>query len=172
MPTLEEIATRLEREKTRNANHNHHHDEEVFVLKFRKVLHKDKEEHMEDSTTKLAITMLEALKDLGILLSSLVIVVILGNMVIGQKSVQTLKRGKLPYSLIDEEDGVGVSNEQSDPKNVAETFEATLSTMVLETRNNTWIVDFGASTHVIGNAKILDEVKELVDQYNVKTANE
>lgn len=38
---------------------------------------------MEDSTTKLVITMLEALKDQGILLSSLV----LGNMVIGQKSV-------------------------------------------------------------------------------------
>ncbi len=51
---------------------------------------------MEDSTIELAITMLKALKDLGILLSSLVIVVILGNMVIGQKSVQTLERGKLP----------------------------------------------------------------------------
>jgi len=112
--------------------------------------------------------MLEALKDLGILLSSLV----LGNMVIGQKSVQTLKRGKLPYSLIDEEDGIGASNEQSDPKSVAKTFEATLSTMALKTRDNTWIVDFGASTHVIRNAKILDEVKEVVDQYNVKTANE
>jgi hypothetical protein len=37
----------------------------------------------------LAITMLEALKDLGIFLSSLVIVVILGNMFIGQKNVQT-----------------------------------------------------------------------------------
>jgi hypothetical protein len=53
-----------------------------------------------------------------------------------------LKRGKLPYSLIDEEDGVGASNEQSDPKNVAKTFEATLSTMVLKTKDNTWIVDF------------------------------
>lgn len=51
---------------------------------------------MEDSTAKLAITMLEALKDLGILLSSLVIVVVVGNMVIGQKNVQTLKRGRLP----------------------------------------------------------------------------
>jgi hypothetical protein len=63
---------------------------------FKRCFNKDKEEHMEDSTTKLAITMPEALKDLGILLSSLVIVDILGNMVIGQKSVQTLKRGKLP----------------------------------------------------------------------------
>ncbi len=97
---------------------------------------------MEDSTTKSAITMLEALKDLRILFSILVIVVILGNMVIGQKSVPTLKRSKLPYSLIDEEDGVGASNEQSDPKNVAKTFEATLSTMVLKTKDNTWIVDF------------------------------
>jgi len=34
MPTLEEIATHLEQEKSRNANHNRHHDEEVFVLKF------------------------------------------------------------------------------------------------------------------------------------------
>ncbi len=74
-----------------------------------------------------------------------------------------MKRGKLPYSLIDEEDGVGASNEQSDPKNVAKTFEATLSTMVLKTKDNTWIVDFWASTHVIGNAKILDEIKELVN---------
>jgi hypothetical protein len=44
--------------------------------------------------------------------------------------------------------------------------------MVLEIGDNTWIVDFGASTHVIANVKILDEVKELVDQYNVKAANE
>jgi hypothetical protein len=50
-------------------------------------------------------------------------------------------------------------------------FEATLSTMVLETRYNTWIVDFGENTHVIGNAKIRDEVKEPVDQYNLKIAN-
>jgi hypothetical protein len=84
-------------------------------------------------------------------------------MVIGQKSVQTLKRGKLPYSLIDEKDGVGATNEQNDPKSVAETFEATLLTMVLKTRDNTWIVNFGTSTHVIGNAKILDEVKELIN---------
>jgi hypothetical protein len=38
MPTLEEIATCLELEESRNANHNYHHDEEAFVLKFRKVL--------------------------------------------------------------------------------------------------------------------------------------
>ncbi len=56
---------------------------------FERCFNKNKEEHMEDSTTKLAITMLEALKDLGIFLSSLVIVVILGNMFIGQKNVQT-----------------------------------------------------------------------------------
>jgi hypothetical protein len=31
--------------------------------------------------------------------------------------------------------------------------------MVLEIGDNTWIVDFGASTHVIGNVKILDEVR-------------
>jgi hypothetical protein len=57
---------------------------------FERCFNKDKEDYMEDSTAKLAITMLEALKDLGVLLSSLVIVVVLGNMVIGQKNVQTL----------------------------------------------------------------------------------
>jgi len=43
--------------------------------------------------------------------------------------------------------------------------------MVLEI-GDTWIVDFEASTRVTRNAKILDEVRKLVDQYNVKTANE
>jgi hypothetical protein len=38
---------------------------------FERCFNKDAKDHMEDSTTKLAITMLEALKDLGILLSSL-----------------------------------------------------------------------------------------------------
>ncbi len=38
MPTLKEIATRLELEESRNANRNRHHDEEALVLKFRKVL--------------------------------------------------------------------------------------------------------------------------------------
>jgi hypothetical protein len=68
----------------------------ILSSSFERCFNKDKEDHMEDSTIELAITMLKALKDLGILLSSLVIVVILGNMVIGQKSVQTLERGKLP----------------------------------------------------------------------------
>ncbi len=58
-----------------------------------------------------------------------------------------MKKRQSTYSLIDEKDGVSASNEQSDPKSVAETFETSLSTIVLETRNNTWIVDFGASTH-------------------------
>jgi hypothetical protein len=44
--------------------------------------------------------------------------------------------------------------------------------MVLETRDNTWIVDFGANTHVTTNAKVINEVKKLIDQYNVKIAIE
>jgi hypothetical protein len=124
---------------------------------------------MEDSTAKLAITMLEALNDLGILLSSLVIVVV-GNVVIGQKNVQTLERSKLPtLYLMKKMDGA--SNEQNDPHNVAKTFETTLSAMALEIGNNTWIVDFGTSTHVTINAKILDKVRKPIDQYNVKTTN-
>jgi hypothetical protein len=51
---------------------------------FGRCFNKDMKDHMEDSTTKLAISMLEALKDLGILLSSLVIVVV-GNMVMGKR---------------------------------------------------------------------------------------
>jgi hypothetical protein len=43
--------------------------------------------------------------------------------------------------------------------------------MALEIGDNTWIVDSGASTHVTRNAKILDEVREPIDQYNMKTTN-
>jgi hypothetical protein len=43
--------------------------------------------------------------------------------------------------------------------------------MVLEIGENTWIVDSKTSTHVTRNAKILDEVREPVDQYNVKIVN-
>jgi len=96
IPTLEEIAMHLELQERKNANHNCHHDEKLLSSSFGRCFNKDMKDHMEDSTAKLAITMLEALKDLGILLSSLVIVVVVGNMVIGQKSVQTLERGRLP----------------------------------------------------------------------------
>jgi hypothetical protein len=67
--------------------------------------------------------------------------------------------------------GVGASNEQSDPNNVIETFEVVLLAMVLKIGDNTWIVDFGANKHVIGNVKIPDEVRKPIDQYNVKTGN-
>jgi hypothetical protein len=43
--------------------------------------------------------------------------------------------------------------------------------MVLEIKDNTWIVDFGTCTHVTRNAKIQNEVKEPIDQHNVKIAN-
>jgi hypothetical protein len=55
--------------------------------------------------------MVEALKDLGILLSSLVIVVVVRNMVIGQKIVQTLERGKLPILYLMKKIRVGANNE-------------------------------------------------------------
>jgi hypothetical protein len=37
--------------------------------------------------------------------------------------------------------------------------------------SKTWIVDFRASTHVTRNGKILNEIREPIDQYNVKTTN-
>jgi hypothetical protein len=55
--------------------------------------------------------MLEALKDLGILLSSLVIVVVARIIVIGQKIVQTLKRGILPILYLMKKIGASASYE-------------------------------------------------------------
>ncbi len=111
MPTLDEIVVSLELEENMNANCNCHHDEEALSSSFERCFNKDEEDHMEDSTTQLVITMVEALKDLGILLSSLVIVVVVRNMVIGQKIVQTLERGKLPILYLMKKIRVGANNE-------------------------------------------------------------
>jgi hypothetical protein len=171
MPTLEEIAMHLDLEESKNANCNHHRDEEALVLKFRKVLQQRHEGPQGGFNHKVGNNHAGSFEGLGNSSLTPGYCGCCGKYGHWAKELsKTLERGRLP-TLIDEEDWGGASNEQSDPQNVAETFEAALSTMALEIRDNPWIVDFRASTHVTRNGKILNEIREPIDQYNVKTTN-
>jgi hypothetical protein len=64
MPTLKEIATHLELKENRMQIIIVTMMKKLLSSSFERCFNKDKEDHMEDSTAELAITMLKALKDL------------------------------------------------------------------------------------------------------------
>lgn len=52
---------------------------------------------------------------------------------------------------------------------IVEDFEIVLLVLTLEIRDDVWIFVSRTSTHVIGNLRLIGEIKQPIDQFHVKT---